>query len=114
LHKFFDATGSNIYFPCVSYHLPTTDVRLFCPQVYHQIYGGDSLVNSDKVVMRNRDNQGPIKISVPIDKCGTNLPIVWNFFVSKKVKKKLAHKFRSALIATGINAALDYFAKTII
>ena len=33
--------------------------------------------------------------------------------MSEKVKKKLAHKFRSALIATGINAALDYFADTI-
>ena len=56
LHKFVDATGSNIYLPCVSYHLPTTDVRLFSPQVYHQIYGGDSLVNGDKVVMRTRNN----------------------------------------------------------
>ena len=56
LHKFVDATGSNIYLPCVSYHLPTTDVRLFSPQVYHQIYGGDSLVNGDKVVMRTRDD----------------------------------------------------------
>ena len=53
LHKFFNATGSKIYLPCVSYHLPTTDVRLFSPQVYHQIYGGDSLVKGDKVDMRN-------------------------------------------------------------
>ena len=64
-------------------------------------------MNSDKVVMRTRNNRGPIKIPIPIDKGGTNLPIVWNSFMSKKVKKKLAHKFRSALIATGINAALD-------
>ena len=92
MHKFVDATGSDIYLPCVSYHLPTTDVRLFSPQVYHQIYGGDSLVNGDKVVMRTRDDRGQIEIPIPIDidKGGTNLPIVWNSFVSQKVKKKIS------------------------
>ena len=106
LHKFVDATGSNIYLPCVSYHLPTTDVRLFSPQVYHQIYGGDSIVNGDKVVMRIRDDRGPIKIPIPI--------VVWNSFVSQNIKKKISRNFRSALIVTGINAALDYFADNII
>ena len=33
-----------------------------------------------------------------------------NSFVSEKVKKKHATKFRSALQATGLYAALDYFA----
>jgi hypothetical protein len=27
----------DVYLPCVSYHLPTTDVRLFSPQIYHQL-----------------------------------------------------------------------------
>jgi len=40
LHKFVDDAGNDLNLPCVSYHLPTTDVRLFSPQVYHQIYGG--------------------------------------------------------------------------
>ena len=43
LNKFVDASGTVIYLPCVSYHLPTTDVQLFSPQVYHQIYGGHSI-----------------------------------------------------------------------
>jgi hypothetical protein len=47
LHKFVDAAGKDIYLPCVSYHLPLTDVWLFSPQVYHQIYGGHSIVNRD-------------------------------------------------------------------
>ncbi len=71
-------------------------------------------MNGDQVVMRTRDNRGPIEIPIPIDRGGTNLPILWNSFVSQKVKKKISHRFRSALIATGINAALDYFADTII
>ena len=114
LHKFVDAAGKDVYLPCVSYHLlPSTDVRLFSPQVYHQIYGGHSIVNGDEVVMRIRDERGPITIAIPIDKEVSNLPIVCNSFVPKKVKKKIAHNFRSALVATGLNAALNYFSNTI-
>ena len=110
LHKFVDDAGNDVYLPCVSYHLPTTDVRLFSPQVYHQIYGGHSIVNADKVVMCVR-HDGKLKtIPIPIDRGGTNLPIVHDSFVSNKMKKKLAHNFRSALIATGVCTALDYFA----
>ena len=49
-------------------------------------------------------------IPIPIKKGGTNLPIVHDSFVSNNMKKKLAHNFRSALIATGVGTALDYFA----
>jgi hypothetical protein len=52
LHKFVDNNGNHIYLPFVSYHLPTTDVRLFSPQIYHQLHGGHSVVNGDKVVMK--------------------------------------------------------------
>ena len=38
------------------------------------------------------------------------MPIVHDSFVSNKMKKKLAHNFRSALIGTGVCSALDYFA----
>ena len=110
VHKFVDGAGNDIYLPCVSYHLPSTDVRLFSPQVYHQLHGGDSLVNGDEVVMRVRYNGAHKTITIPIDKGGTNLPIVRDSFVSNNMKKKLAHNFRSALLATGINTALDYFA----
>ena len=56
-------------------------------------------------------NSKPITITIPIDRDGTNLPVVRNSFVSKKVKRKHASKFRSSLKATGLYAALDYFAK---
>ena len=110
LHKFVDDAGNDVYLPCVSYHLPTTDVRLFSPQVYHQIYGGHSIVNGDEVVMCVRYDGKLKTIPIPIDRGGTNLPIVHDSFVSNKIKKKLAHNFRSALIATGVCTALDYFA----
>ena len=40
LHKFVNTNGKEVFLPCVSYHLPTTDVRLFSPQTFHQMHGG--------------------------------------------------------------------------
>jgi hypothetical protein len=114
IHKFVDGDGNNVYLPCVSYHLPETDVRLFSPQVYHQIYGGHSIGNGNEVVMRIWSASGHYKpnttIPIPIDCEGTNLPVIRDSFVSNNMKKKLAPKFRSDLIAAGVHASLDYFA----
>ncbi len=44
IHKFTDVNGNPVYLPCVSYHLPKTDVCLFSPQTYHQMHGGYSEV----------------------------------------------------------------------
>jgi len=65
-------------------------------------------VNGDEVEMKFR-KEGAV-ISIPIDRNSTTLPIVYNSFVSENIKKKHASKFRSALHATGLYAALDYFA----
>jgi hypothetical protein len=108
LHRFVDTNGNDVYLPCVSYHLPLTDVRLFSPQIYHQLHGGHSVVNGDEVEMKIRKEVAAI--SIPIDRNSTNLPIMYNYFVSENIKKKHASKFRSALHATGLYAALDYFA----
>ena len=32
LHRFVDTKGNDVYLPCVSYHLPSTDVRFFLPR----------------------------------------------------------------------------------
>ncbi len=66
------------------------------------------MVNGDKVVMKFC-KEGAM-VSIPIYRNATNLPVVHNSFVSKKVKREHASKFRSALHATGLYAALDYFA----
>ena len=67
------------------------------------------MVNGDEVVMRVCEVGPPITIAIPIDRDGTNLPVVHNSLVSEKIKKKHAHRFRSALNATGLYTALDYF-----
>jgi hypothetical protein len=66
-------------------------------------------VNGDEVIMRVCEEGHPITIAIPIDRDGTNLPVVRNLFVSEKTKKKHAHIFRSSLNATGLYTALDYF-----
>jgi hypothetical protein len=105
LHKFVDNNGNHVSLPCVSYHLPTTDVRLFSSQIYHQHHGSHSVVNCDEVVMKFC-KEGAL-ISIPIDRNATNLPIVHNSFVSEKVKREQVSKFRPSLHATGLYAVLD-------
>jgi hypothetical protein len=38
IHKFTDTNENPVFLPCVSYHLPQTDVCLFSPQTYHQMH----------------------------------------------------------------------------
>jgi hypothetical protein len=108
LHKFMDNNGNHVYLPCVSYHLQMTDVWLFSPQIYHQLHGDHSVGNGNEVVMKF-GKEGAL-ISIPIDRNATNLPVVHNSFLSEKVKREHASKFRSALHATWLYAVLDYFA----
>ena len=51
LHKFTDSDGKPAFLPCVSYHLPQTDVPLFSPQTYHQMHGGYSEVYGQSIQM---------------------------------------------------------------
>ncbi len=102
-----DTNGNDVYLPCVSYHLPLTDAPLFSSQIYHQLHGGHSVVNGDEVEMKFCKEGAAI--SIPIYRNSTNLPIVYNSFVSKNINKKNASKFRSSLHATGLYAALDCF-----
>jgi hypothetical protein len=48
LPKFTDTDGKPVFLPCISYHLPQTDVHLFSPQTYHQMDSGYSEVYAHK------------------------------------------------------------------
>jgi hypothetical protein len=82
-------------------------VTLFSPQIYHQLHGGSSTIDGADVCMRlfgRRPN-----ITIPIA-CGvSNLPCVYNLCVSEKVKQEYASKMRSALKASRLFTALDFF-----
>jgi hypothetical protein len=106
LHKFVDDKGGVIYLPMVAYHLPNTDVRLFSPQVYHQLHGGHSTVDGDNVKMT--PSRGST-ITIPIENGFSNLPCIYNSFVTDKVKREYASKMRSGLKASRLFPTLDFF-----
>jgi hypothetical protein len=62
LHKFTDTRGFPVYHPCVSYHLPQTDIPLFSPQTYHKMHGGYSEVYSDCIKMLLKTSKVQIQI----------------------------------------------------
>ena len=93
LHKFTDTDGKPVFIPCVSYHLPQTDVRLFSPQTYHQMHGGYSEVYAESIQMKLRTST----ISITIEQGLTNLPVVHDSFVSEKAKRGLGPLMRSGL-----------------
>ena len=72
LHKFKNDKGKYVFLPCVSYHIPTTDIRIFSPQTYHQMHGGNSYLCSDCVEINLKANI----IVIPIRRELSNIPIV--------------------------------------
>ena len=91
----------------VAYHLPNTDVRLFSPQVYHQLHGGHSTVDGENVKITPQGWRPTI--TIPIENGSSNLPCVYNSFVNDKVKREYASKMRSGLKASRLFPALDFF-----
>ena len=89
----------------VAYHLPNTDVRLFSPQVYHQLHGGHSTVYGESVQMTLQNRRS---ITIPIEN-PSNLPCIYNSFVTDKVKREYASKMRSGLKVSRLFPALDFF-----
>jgi hypothetical protein len=104
LHKFTDTRGFPVCLPCVSYHLPQTNIHLFSPQTYHQMHGGYSEVYSNCIKRLLKTS----KIQIQIMREKHNLLIVFDSYVSPKAKKMLASTMRSGLRHTCLNA-LDFF-----
>ncbi len=104
LHKFTNTDDNPVYLPCVSYHLPEMDVRLFSPQTYHQMHGGYSEVYGNSVQMKLRTST----ISIGISRDHTNLPVVLDLFVTEKAKQALGVRMRSGLCQSRLSV-LDFF-----
>ena len=100
MYKFTATNGDLLYLPGLAYHLETADIRLFSPQTYHQLYGGSSVIDGDRVIM-HLQQQAEYKIrhdiEIPIDKPNSNLPIIHNVFCSDMEREKIGHHFRSAI-----------------
>ena len=92
LHK-FQIDGNDIFIPCLSYHLPSAEIRLFSPQTYHNLYGGHSAVFGQRVEMFIDH----LRIGIGIDPSASNVPMVYNCLVSAQEMKDHAPFIRSAL-----------------
>ena len=92
LHK-FRMKGEEIFLPCLSYHLPSADIRLFSPQTYHTLYGGHSTVFGDRIE-KFIDN---LNITIEIDENDANVPIVKDCHVTAKEIADIGPHVRSAL-----------------
>jgi hypothetical protein len=64
--------GQLIYISAIAYHMPDCDIRLFSPQSYFQLHGGDATVTASNVTMRLPDNY---IVNIPINPT-VNLPLV--------------------------------------
>ncbi len=104
IHKFTDINRNPVFLPCVSYHLPQMDVRLFSPQTYHQMHGGYSEVYGKSILMMLHTSS----IHIDIIRDQTNLPVVHDSFVSEKAKRGLLPLFWFGMCQTGLSV-LDFF-----
>ena len=64
--------GHPVFIPVVAYHMPDCDIRLFSPQSYFNLHGGDATVTARSVVMRLPDNH---VVNIPINST-VNLPVI--------------------------------------
>ncbi len=103
LHKFTDSDGKPVFLPCISYHLPQTNVCLFSPQTYHQMHGGFSVYTESIQMMLCTST-----ISITIKQGRTNLQVVHDSFLSEKAKHGLGPLMCSALYQTRIPVS-DFF-----
>jgi hypothetical protein len=85
--------GEDFFMPCLSYHLPTAEIRLFSPQTYHTLYGGHITVMGDRVEMYVDQFQ----VGIHIDRQSSNAPMVYNCNVSAKEMRDHGPYIRSAL-----------------
>ena len=104
LHKFKNDKGKDFFLPCVSYHLPTTDVQIFSPHTYSRMHVGNFSLCGDCVKINLKDN----RIVVPIRCELSNIPIVYNSFVSAKEKKEVGPHIRSEMAYSNLTM-LDFF-----
>ena len=105
IYRFQNDRGDDVFLPCIAYHLPTADIRLFSPQSYHQMHGQHSTVSGNQIVMHLKDHN----VVIPIDSGPSNLPMVWNSSVSAEEKREIGLNFISRLEFCGLSGVDSMF-----
>ena len=93
IHRFVDANGKYLFLPCIYYHLPTTYVQLLYPQNYHQPHSAHSIIKVFNVKMVPNNHN----IYIPINRQESNLPIIYNSYVTSAQKKRNGTLLRSGI-----------------
>ena len=93
IKTFVYTNGTTCYFPCVSYHITSTDVRLFSLQTYHQTHGGYYSVHVNQVMINLKDHE----IKITTNSKNSNITVITDYFVIIKEKEKYVPQFKSAL-----------------
>ena len=106
MYRFVATNGDVLFLPAIAYHLETAEIRLFSPQAYHQRWGGSSTIDGDEVVMhlpKQLDYNLTHKISIEIEKKGSNLPMIYRAACTDAQRKEIGPHFRSALATHMLN-----------
>ncbi len=75
IDKFVATKGQFVYLPQIAYHLLSSEVCLFSPQVYYQNCGGKSIIFGDQVEIHLTNWN---HIDIPIYVFESNIPIIQN------------------------------------
>lgn len=92
--KFKTESGKTIHLPMIAYHLPSTNIRLFSPQVFHQLHGGSSHIVRDmgvdvQVKMKFQRLDEYETVNIKIDQMSGNVPMVENVSCTNKERKEI-------------------------
>ena len=102
--KFRTVSGKVIHLPMIAYHLPTTNIRLFSPQTFHQLHGGESSLVSDgcmgpgrliRMTFQRLDEVETVEIR--IDPASGNVPIVEDVSCTDEERAEIGPKLYTSL-----------------
>jgi hypothetical protein len=97
--KLLTTKGHPVFIPAVAYHMPDCDIRLFSPQSYFNLYGGDATVTARSVVMCLPDNN---VVDIQIDPT-VNLPIIPNPQPSLEYQDNFGPHLLSSIVANTLH-----------
>ena len=99
IHTLVDANVKDVLLSFIYYHLPTTDVRPFYPQNYHQLHGAHSTIKGLNVQISPKNHN----IFIPINRKEANLPIIYNSYMTSAQKKRHGPLLRSGIKCIGFD-----------
>ena len=99
IYKFVTRSGKVVFIPHVSFHMPSSTVRLFSPQTYFKQFGGSGTMDGTMYSMYLADGE---IIDFPIDP-HSNLPLAHDCACTAQEKAKYGPRLCAAVVDTFLN-----------